>query len=545
MIKKRKIYLLLLIILSLTISFTNVDKVNAADISSEYSEEDPAKGGKCQGPANCPENITACCSKSTKISIKNDIDIDAYDMAGNRIDKGIYIYQDTLSGTYVGLNVYEVKSYTSKVSYSVSAIQTYYSCIHTYTYNYGPIFNEKGYLIGYTGQAQRTVTFESIYGCPSGDVSEKKTRPAEPCPEVVSACAASATPRVIELKPSYDAEYRDSNDIDAQPSKDKAKNKYYTAETVEGGICNTSPTIDFKENVASGEKTMSQTCYFYYNRQKKICMNVKTGKVRYINNNQSCDVSTEYELKSESRYWKYFVPLNATSGEDFVFSLNSSGNKERVGICYDIINKYDNYADMITDANNKLLPKIISNMKPQEKRKQRAEAKKQVESSNGCYYKTMVTIPVAQRFYNELEDQLTFKGFNFYYRPIDINEPFPNGINESSLWYEWNKGKKKELDLQKSYNKVTYVSKISNTDAVRKLTNEKEGSSINADTRYLNWQTMYLDGTSEFIEKDGIVTRYVDRNSYYSLGCGPINENEYTDETKKIKNVFYQKECKK
>ena len=165
----------------------------------------------------------------------------------------------------------------------------------------------------------------------------------------------------------------------------------------------------------------------------------------------------------------------------------------------------------------------------------------------GCTFEIDVTIPVIQRFYNELrEDTETvfegFKGFNFYYKPIDINEPFPNGLNNTSIWYEWNKDKNNP-NISKSYEQLTYYANTSqNENEIRKYNNQKEYDNDKKDYPYASWEGknendteggMNKDGTSNFIDNKDIVTRRTE--DFYNLGCGPKNTN--------VNNIFTQPEC--
>ena len=49
-----------------------------------------------------------------------------------------------------------------------------------------------------------------------------------------------------------------------------------------------------------------------------------------------------------------------------------------------------------------------------------------------CYLTSTIKIPITQQFYKEKETTknnkttITFTGFKFYYRSVNINDPFPN-----------------------------------------------------------------------------------------------------------------------
>ena len=55
---------------------------------------------------------------------------------------------------------------------------------------------------------------------------------------------------------------------------------------------------------------------------------------------------------------------------------------------------------------------------------------------------------------------------------------------------------------------------------------------------------MNIDGTSKFIDSQGIITRNgKNSTNIYKLGCGPANINEYLDAAKTKKNNLYIKGC--
>lgn len=512
MINKNKLKKLVLLSIMLILTMNvNVNKVNAA-WGGTGSGGSGGGGGK-GGGYSCPENITAYCSVSSGIEYWSYVYPDMYDRFGNKLPDILDVNQKFLAGTYVGLDVYEKKGYNSWASYSLSAIQTYYVCTRI-VWDYWPCkqgVDAKGKPIFGTCSSSTTYQHEALHGCPAGYDASRKTRAASPCGAAVQWCSKQATPPTIPLEPSYNITYEDSNDIGGGKTNDI----YNTKITMPGGKCTTSA-----KNESNGNKnTSSNECIFYYNREDS-CINVKNGKVRYVEKNESCNSETEYRVTPVDEYWKYFIPLNANSKNDFSFSMTSSGNKEQAEICKDMINKYPNYYEMIIDQNKK----------PFTGNESKTNALKRVQS--GCYFQSSITIPVEQKFYNELEDQITFKGFNFYYKPIDINEPFPNGLTNTSIWYDWYKDNNKELDLTESYHDITYIAQISDLDAIREYTKNNP---------YTNWYNMYVNGTSSFIEKEGIITRYVDRDSYYALGCGPWNENKTNKDGSK--NPFYQPEC--
>lgn len=517
MIKKRKIIKLLLLSIFLILIFiTNINMAKADGRGGSTGGSGKPGGGNTdtppKNPGAKPQPGGSCyyqtCDISTSYYIQTEITVDMYDMYGNEMH-GVFdssFSNKILAGTYVGLDVYETKSYKSSASYEYHKYKKVCECRFTDPCAY--YRNGKCVPDSYTRKQDCGCSSGHAAGCSWVEISGND-----------SACAAQAIPPVITLNPSYNVSYRDSNDIDAKPSNDK----YYTATTItkeNAGNCNESSSSSGKTRKKEG------TCTFTYNREK-TCINVKNGKVRYINNDEQCDESIEYTIKSEDSYWKYFIPLNTNSAEGFSFTLNSSGKKEYSGICENLIDKYDDYYNLIVDSNRNPLPKITSDMNKAQINSTKRLAKALVEK--GCYYQTTIEIPIEQKFYNEVNNGHNFNGFNFYYKPIDITNPFPNGLNDTSLWYEWNESSKKEPDLTESYDEVTYIATTSgNENTIRNYTK---------DNKYATWDNMYINGISGFIENEGIVTRKVAEDSFYDLGCGPNNSDL------EVSNVFYQKEC--
>lgn len=95
------------------------------------------------------------------------------------------------------------------------------------------------------------------------------------------------------------------------------------------------------------------------------------------------------------------------------------------------------------------------------------------------------------RFYEE--DNKTYK---FIYRPIDINNPFPNrnaGVN----WYSWYEEPANKNRLESSYDKVEYQMELDN-QSVSKI---KE---YNKDKNYLDWKGINeKTGKSDFVRDYG------------------------------------------
>lgn len=284
--------------------------------------------------------------------------------------------------------------------------------------------------------------------------------------------------------------------------------------------------------------------------ERKVCMNLKTSQVSY---GRDCKTSegeiqietgtvTDTYLNNKVNYWHYFIPLNTTS--DSVFTLDIVKNENRkfsISECKQFMstnNEYINYIVPIDLNNNN--GTFVGDYNRYTDKNLSLDNKK-LQTGGGCYISTKITFPIVQEFYNEKtttkngETTKQIKGFNFYYKPIDIENPFPNGILSTSIWHGWDKLKNKTPDVAKSFEQVTYIASEIDSNAVRSYTKNNP---------YTSWKNMKLDGTSKYIDNAGIIKRNT-KNNIYALGCGPANENEYLDNAKKVKNQRYIKGCDK
>lgn len=454
---------------------------------------------------NCGEGVRAACRYQYGYEVSSRMVVNMYDMYGNEILDPLNHDKTFLAGTYVGLNIYEEKTYRSWVTVHIDAKKFEYKCtkeIYTgcarYNWCKSPITG-KLQRCGCRQYATTTDIKYSYTGCPAGYNSELLVSDAT-CD--TDACGAGAAPKVITVRgQSYDPIYRDSNDIDAGENLSNDINE---------------EKIDVPLELEENQKGESDGYRYSYDKGT-VCMNVKTGKVRYTNDEcQSDEYTVEPVLNDDGtlKYWKYFIPLNANSKTGFSIYLDGY-TKQRKGICKSYVEKYeDSYTDFIADvSSNKRL------------------ALKQIEEAGGCYFRMTIKIPVEQKFYHELEDGITFKGFNFYYKPIDPNNPFPNELTNTSLWYNLNNNS--DLDLTKSYDEITYYTEGINASLVR---------DYNKDNPYTSWSNMNIDGTSKYINEEGVIKRNGEVK-YYKLGCGPANENEYLEDGI-TENKLFQEDCR-
>ena len=264
------------------------------------------------------------------------------------------------------------------------------------------------------------------------------------------------------------------------------------------------------------------------------CLNVKTGFVEYkdkcnseelsIPDIYSRDVSNLSASEKELyRIGQYFIPLNTKSTDDFTYDLKAR-RKEPKNACESYI---DNAKDM-NEVRNTILYINKNGKVTKFPASVTSKATAKTYVSKGCYLATTAHFKVKQQFYNQNAES-KLEGYGFFYRPIDISNPFPNGLKESTYWgqkdlynAESNSVKtkdKKTYDLDDSFKTLSYKALVNNPETIRDY--NKRADSEGKSYLYMSWDNMNVDGSSSFINKG-----YVTRNgtaSYYKLGCGPSN----------------------
>ena len=277
-------------------------------------------------------------------------------------------------------------------------------------------------------------------------------------------------------------------------------------------------TLVAEEDTGLGPSGRVSKTYGYSPR--KICINLKTGKVSYITNEdyRECKADEEAEVKKIEynglSYWQYFSPLDMKSGSTFNLAiLNNSMRKLSAAECHSFMNKYKatypNY--IITLKNASLKGDYCKNGNCNNLNKGAGSDWQAV--SNGCYFSTRVSFDVEQKYYYEEKknNELIFNGYNFYYRPININNPFPNVPTRNSLWYEWYNSNNKSLNLEDSFKEITYSVDVSNklADTIR---------AYNLNNPYPSFDKLSLKGKSSFLQS--IEVEALTKDKSYSLGGG-------------------------
>ena len=263
--------------------------------------------------------------------------------------------------------------------------------------------------------------------------------------------------------------------------------------------------------------------------EEKVCINAKTSEVTYGRECNENEIKVangkvyDEDLGREVTYWHYFIPLNTKSDDDFWLEVikneqNTFDKEECISVIKDKPDSYEYYITPLGE--NQTFKGDYDEVVEKSKSHDIKLLNKTKDGEAACSLSIRVNLPISQEFYNETTNKegiKKFKGFNFYYKPININNPFPNGLSNTSLWKEWydtvKSGQIATPNISKSFNEVTYIATNINAAKVRDYTKNNP---------YTSWKNISLGGRSSFIENENIVTRN-EGVTFYKLGCGPYN----------------------
>ena len=349
--------------------------------------------------------------------------------------------------------------------------------------------------------------------------------------KAVAALGLNSTNNGIE--PMYYAKRLDINDINNTALIDVKEtytsNYEYTPAKVNGQKI-TGMNSDLLNSISN--LTITITIRIKYN-VGNACINVKTGLISYkdtcdseelsVPDIYSRDVTNLNESQKKAyRIGQYFIPLNTKENSDFTYSLKAR-RKDNEEVCKSYI---DHAKDMDEVRNTIMYVNASGNPTAIPANINNKNSAKGL-MSKGCYLATTAKFKVKQQFYNENASN-KLEGYGFYYRPIDVSNPFPNGLKDSGYWgmeglYNANENSvtidKKTYDLDDSFKEETYKANINNPNTIREY--NKRADSEGKSYLYMSWDNMKVDGSSGFIDS-GYVTRN-GKQSYYKLGCGPSN----------------------
>lgn len=555
MIKKKHclIIIVLIIYFAFFIAIPNVMAEENAVFDVTVADAPPTSGNPSNpgtpsgnGTGNSCETATVAgyrgyCGISLSTSFTSTVYMNLYDdkgrFIGTPVSDSFKSYQ-AKAGTFIGIDIYEEYKKTVTATINPGCYNVVLTCTKTIEGEYYQCCkepNKKSWDIdkkeykclpnGYETcvYPSHTEDYTRYSGsCDSGD-SSKGSCNYSCTPPTVESCYAEAEEMLAAsiggVNPSYVAKRRDVNNINKEGFKTI---EAYTINDDSGPIRN------------GNQVSRTVTKYFKYNPQQ-ACMGTKTGKVGYVDFGESCD-KLKNELGDDAimpiapikngnnqPIGQYFIPLNTKSGNNmFSYHLEPNGAQRHSGkLCLEVINKYradGRWRQVLYGLDRKPLPDGISDKRAEEL------------VANGCYYGTIININVIQQFYNEESKKI--KGYGMYFRPIDVNNPFPNGLTNYSIWKNYYDTKEKKvenlvnakdqkLNIIESYDKIYYRIELTNS----KIKSIKDFNiSSDTDEIYTSWKAMNKDGTSKFV-KSYIDNKNVSDDSFYKLGCGPLNKN--------------------
>lgn len=300
-----------------------------------------------------------------------------------------------------------------------------------------------------------------------------------------------------------------------------------------------------RDKEREAEKNIGKVWQEYEYTPNRVCMNMLTSNVTY---NGECHLdSNTKEIPNGTvvdrnikdpitgnygktmSYWHYFIPLDARSGYENIITLTKNSTEPTLtkNQCFSGMEQHpDDYMDYIK-------PETGTFVGDYSKGENKSSDIKTVKKENGCYVAIVLKFETTQEFYKEQTKSgyASLKGYGMFFRQIDINNPFPNGLTKESYWYGlYNSGKVNGKVLTTSFgNKSTYVANITNSaaNAIRKYNNN---------TPYTKWvrdnvvrNGMNANGTSDFIrinnDTKNIFNKIASTGSFYKLGCGPTNKD--------------------
>ena len=523
MMKKiSKIIIIITIIFSIKITECNA----AAGINVQYVDNGSNKteeSGPNYNNTWTSGNITYTCTGTYKIDVGYGTTIYGYNQNNEEIINGVPITgENIMAGTAIGLKILETKKISwQKPTISLTKVEKY----DTYLCNCKKTVRECNDFGMLMGRFKLPFLVVNLPICK--DKEESCTAGTQGC-KCETCGGGQSVPKPITSGPEYDACEKAVNaqiqsDAQAYQGSSYALKLRNSNDIQENGI---DKTINGSGGCGG---TNPITCTYTY-APKTVCMNILTSKVTYRDNDTCVSGEVKIENDSDSNHWHYFTPLNTKSNDDFVLTMSyasQSGLQEK-GFCVQAIDSNPtNYKSFVRDKNNQKLTGMTI-----EKDKETV--------TNGCYFGTEIDINIEQKFYNEI-NQEQLKGFNFYYKPIEINNPFPNGISGTSLWKNWYESENKKPNISDSYSTITYKALNINANAIRNYNNidinPQDGIS---DNLYGDWTKMNIDGTSQYIDNNNPIQRN-GNIKVYKLGCGKENENEFLESGEK--NPLYQEWC--
>lgn len=510
-------------------------------------------GGGGGGHPTSAGTTCGVCKKSSEWLLTSQIEADVYNTDGEMIGSAISgVNTKFTAGRFVGLDVYEkykhkitvnVESVCVTITLTCNCITGYYCKPYTNCYcgKKDPDTGHRAWIPCqtdynnpiYTSKTQTKGTCEAL----DSKCSYKSYTSSEKAdPGSRDTCLSSSSPANVEFEkidPSFEATYYNSNDIN-KPKETQDNGGTYTIinnDKIQINSYYTQPDPFIEVTGPNTGKVSREFIYEIKYNLHNACVNTKTGLISYRSDGCNDEEIEAHVLseKGNDSIGKYFIPLNAKTTNTFSFELNPNnrnGALRKSEICIAFIKKYPHWRNFIRDRNG------LSFMGVSEK-----NAINKIKQDKYCKYGITGTFNIEQEFYNETTKN-KLEGYGVFFRPIDINNPFPNGLNEKSYWYNfYDLDTKKIINLKDALgNNIDIANSFNNSELNYKiyLTNNKiediKEFDLNAnlsDKMYTSWKSMNKNGISNFITESrfDILKRISKGNKYsfYKLGCGPLN----------------------
>ncbi len=264
--------------------------------------------------------------------------------------------------------------------------------------------------------------------------------------------------------------------------------------------------------------------YEYVYSPKAVCMNPITSDVYYRTECNSDEFKIVDDKVNNKSHFHYFVPLNVNDGKYSIgISRISQSRKQTVKWCKMAIKGNSNYDEFLVGSENDNSYELPENENA---------ALRLFENGDldGCYVQTEVPILVDNGYFRVDEGKIV--GFNYYFRQIDEQNPFPLKINsEKSLWYDWyNKNYVNGVytndevspNIRDSFNFNAVLYRMVAT--AKYIRNSLKDNSISKGS-YIEWDNISVNGVSSVVANDDFFSKPNDVKTY-NIGCGPLNETD-------------------
>ena len=483
------------------------------------------------------------CSYDYYTYANSSLDVYIVDQFGN----DLIVSNDVMvnAGMYVGMSLLEryQAGYGLKVNYSYKAVNNATTCTvvchyclldvgtghcvdKTISHEKIDKKNIKGYCSSITPPTnyQKKTPLQTERNCTSGSIGVYDSTKEKECKDEALRIVKAEAEKLSKTNLSSKVELPDSNDINSDGKVSIGTNRTLSCKF---------DIISYSGNVASDSCSYSVPL-----SPGNVCMNMKTGEVKYGDicsdiNNDLYEIIPNVSVKkgnSNINYFHYFLPLNMKNN-DLIEIPVVAGKKISAKECIDWIenrNKYgENYAkEVILDNNNINL--LTGNLENDKRIINRCTS----DGKRQCCHLGF-NINIENKFYKEENGKIS--GFNYYYRPISISNPFPNGISDNSLWTDVFNGND---DYRIKFGSKTYESSPYLIENVSNI----------ADS-YFSWNSMNLSGRSSRISGSGneVIASRTGASEVFNLGNGPLisTENGEVCATKKAreKGMISLKPC--